>query len=353
MKAQTRVIAPSLEAIMGYSVDAWLRRFRQLPDVIIGLVGERGSGKSLSGAMIALRGYAFHGEPIFSNMDIKMTVSISDEQAQAFGLEGGGEIKYEAQHLDRMDFLSLSDEYGGGCLFFDEFNLEFGEARRSASNINLITDRAIQQLRKMKSALIYTVINEMYVDNRIRDNTDIFIRCYDTAFKPKNICAGMEQGVTFEWYLYPMTARFAGHGNTYNETHRAIGPIPLNLKPYWGVIDTYEKQARGQIRYTQPVLSGVPLSGDEGSGTGSARSDRWAWLDKKIDDFYAHHAGEGDTIEILSDDMRREFGVEENLWPTVVKKLRAKPRCRGMEKVGRDPTRFKIPNRALVSSLSL
>ena len=341
------VVAQSLDELIKHGVRALLRRYHLNRDWIIGLVGERGSGKSLGGANIALRDFMMNGEPCWSNMQIKMQVDVDDQVAAYYGVKGGSKI-YEAGHIDKQAFLALDSQYEGGCLFFDEFNLEYGEARRSSANVNLMTDRAIQQLRKMQCGLVYTVLNEMYVDTRIRENTDIFIRCSDVAFNPLNLQGKMEQGVVFEWLLYAMSTKFAGNGMTYADTKKPIGPIKMQLKHIWDAIDTMERQAAGMTKYTDSK-SLIPLHLPEDPVVVQDR-DKWGWLDERLTKFYENHALDGDFIEILSSQFKAELGIPDDWWGTTMVKIRQ--RVKNIETSGygtaRRPTVYKIPNKVLV-----
>ncbi len=351
---ETRLIAHSLEDIVQHAVRAFFRRMHINRDWIIGLVGERGSGKSLSGANIAIRDFMMTvdpktglTEPCWSNMKIRMDVKIDDETAQACGLPAGGEVSYASQLIDKQAFLALDERYQGGVFFFDEFNLEYGEARRSVANVNLLTDRAIQQLRKLQSGLIYTVINEMYVDVRIRENTDIFIKCSDVAFKPDNLRQSMPQGHVFEWMVYPMSQRVAGIGNTYADTKKPIGPIQITMRDQWDMIDTYERQAQGRLKYTDSrELEHVHVKQDPAVVT---ERDRWGWLDGRISQFFAGHAGDGPVIELTSQEFAHEIGVSMEDWPAVVKQVYKRlPSVDVRRGAGRGrPTKYIIPNREL------
>jgi len=349
MATAIKLTAPSLEAIIGQNVAALFRRFHLNRDVIIGLVGDRGSGKSLGGANISLRDYGFSQEPIFSNMQMALNINVPDAVANIYGIHGG-QVKYTAETVDKQTFLQLDERYEGGCFFFDEFNLEYGEARRSAANVNLMTDRAIQQLRKLQCALIYTVIDEMYVDVRIRDNTDMFIRCIDTAFKPENLRNKMQQGVAFEWTIYPMSVRLFGIGNTYTVNKKPIGPIPVVLKDMWGSIDTMERQAVGQTKYSQAVKTLLPVEMTEDPRT-IRRRDKTAWLDERLKTFFDNHANDGDEIEIPSSDFRQELGIAKSDWPNTVKLLYELLPNLDTKGAGskHNPTRYIMPNRILIT----
>jgi len=354
MTIETKLQAPSVDSsepltlkkVIQHTVRALFRRYHLNRDWIIGLVGDRGSGKSLGGGNIAIRDFAMNDEPLWSNMQIGLGIFVPQEFAVGFGLESGL-VVYKSDYIDKQAFLALDGRYEGGCLFFDEFNLEYGEARRASANVNLMTDRAIQQLRKLQCGLIYTVLNEMYVDNRIRENTDLFIRCSDVAFKPENLRQKMKQGVEFEWLLYPMSTRLFGIGRTYPETGKAIGPIPMTMGHLWGSIDTLERQAVGKTKYTD-TKELIQLQINEDPKVLQDRN-KWGWLDERLNKFYEKHAKDGDTIEISSNELRNELGVEKPQWPYVVSKLYDK--IPDMDSKGNgsrsSPTRFSIPNRIL------
>jgi hypothetical protein len=274
LENQTQV--PSLEAIVASRVRALLRRFHLSPDWIIGLVGERGSGKSLSGANIAIRDYGMSGAKLWSNMKMKLTVDVSDEVAGCYGAKGG-DVTYEAETIDRNALLRLDSRFEGGHIFLDEINLEYGEARRSSSNVNLNTDTLIQQLRKFRCGLTYTVIDEMFVDVRIRENTDVFITCKDTAAYARNLNKHKPQGHEFEWIIQPMTWRLLGDEYSFKNTGKSIGPIPINMRQLWGTIDTMERQARNRSKYTEMGKDLLPIELGESPAVSKAKS-QMGWL---------------------------------------------------------------------------
>jgi len=340
-----KTIADSLEDIVKHTVRALFRRYHLNRDWIIGLVGERGSGKSIGGGNIAVRDFAMNGEPLWSNMQIGLGVEVQEETTRQFGLKPGLVI-YKSEYIEKQSFLALDSRYEGGCLFFDEFNLEYGEARRSSANVNLMTDRAIQQLRKLQCGLIYTVLSEMYVDTRIRENTDLFIRCSDVAFKPENLRQKMRQGVQFEWLLYPMSTKLFGLGQTYAETNKAIGPIQITMGYLWDSIDTYERQAEGRMKYTDSKEL-IPIQMTEDPVVVRERNE-WGWLDERLTKFLDNHANDGEFIEIVSCDWCKELGVAKERWGPVVNKIKLK--WPSVEDRGSGFYRrvFTIPNRVLV-----
>jgi hypothetical protein len=143
-----------LRLIVGLKLDPILRRQHLKREVIIGLVGLRGDGKSGSGAVIALLDYMLNNNPVWSNMAIRTAIRVEDETAISMThgvLHHGGVVTYTSQELDKEGLLRFDPSYHEGCYFIDEINMEFAEARRSMSNTNLFMDRVAQQLRKYKN----------------------------------------------------------------------------------------------------------------------------------------------------------------------------------------------------------
>lgn len=347
IETETIKSGPSLDDLVAVSVRALLRRFHLNRDWIIGLIGERGAGKSLGGANIVVRDFAMSGEPIWSNMNIGLQVGVPDTLSYPLLGIPGGTVTYQSEYIEKQRFLALDSRYENGCLMFDEFNLEYGESRRSSANVNLMTDTAIQQLRKISCGLVYTVLNESYVDVRIRENTDVFIKCFDVAMKSNNLTAKMQQGVTFEWLIYAMSPRLCGHGNTYSETKKPFGPYRVTLKDWWDTIDTYEKQAKGARNYSKidmPEKTLIPLDIKEDPETIRYRYD-WGWLDDGLNRFLKAHRDDGDIIEITSQEFAEELGVDKNRWGAIVAQITR--RIPNMEWRGHGwrGKRYIIPNR--------
>ena len=66
-----------LRLIVGLKLDPILRRQHLKREVIIGLVGLRGDGKSGSGAVIALLDYMLNNNPVWSNMAIRTAIGLT------------------------------------------------------------------------------------------------------------------------------------------------------------------------------------------------------------------------------------------------------------------------------------
>lgn len=349
MEISRIVIAHSLNEIVRHSVRALIRRYHLSRDWIIGLTGLRGSGKSIGAANIVLRDFAMNDEPIWSNQDMRLNVKVDDMTARYCGMAGGGIVTYQAQPLEKAEFLNLDSRYEGGCVHIDEPNIEYGESRRSGTNTNLATDTVVQQLRHLQCGLVYSVINEMFVDLRIREATDLFIRCSDVALGADNLRAKMAQGHVFEWELYAMTARVAGNENTYANTHKPLYTHQITMRDLWGVIDTRESQRQTQKYSGAKELLPVEL---KEKPEAVEEKNQWAWLYLKLEQFYQKHERDGEWIEILSNEFRQEIGVTPDLWGYTVRKIRET--IPGIITRGKgtavNPTYYYIPNRILVPS---
>jgi hypothetical protein len=241
-----------LKKIVGLELKPIFKRQHLNREVIIGLVGLRGDGKSGSGAVIALLDYLMNGEPVWSNMAIGVSITVDDATARKWTngtMKHGGTVTFRSQPLDKEGLLRFDPRYNHGCYFVDEINMEFAESRRAMSNTNLYMDRVAQQLRKYQNSLIYTVINEMFVDSRIRELTDIFIRCEDTALSMEGLAARKPTGVDFKWTIYPMSGYMLGREQSYYVTKRPLSPVYLHFEPWRGIYNDKLAQAQGKMKY--------------------------------------------------------------------------------------------------------
>lgn len=342
--------AHSLHSIVKHSVRALIRRYHLNRDWIIGLIGTRGSGKSLGAANIAVRDFMMDGDKCWSNMQICHTVKVPDQVAKHYGLDEGGEIEYKSEYIKKKDFLALDERYRDGILVFDEFNIEYGEARRSIANINLMTDRAIQQLRKLRCGLIYTVLDEMYVDPRIRENTDVFIKCVDTALNPGALREHKTQGKDFEWLIFPITARYIGNGRTFAETKQKVGPIPMEMGSLWNIIDTYERQGVGATKYGETLMPVQVQEDEDTKKTKDVIKRVTIW--KNI--IYNNHLDEGDYVYLDSRQISKEIGVDVRGWGKIAADFNQAD-YDFLDKISEDgesPARYRIRNHEKQSVLS-
>lgn len=196
----------------------------------IGIIGPRGSCKSIAASAMGIMDYLIPGYKLISNMNVRYAVKLGDLLAI-----------YESAELDKMELLKFNFEDNVAALI-DEVNIEFSEARRSMTNRNLIFNKLLQQLRKRAMNLIYTVQHEMWIDNRLRWQTDIFIKTKDVCLKPGGIYLPYDFGEYASWKIYDMMGIF-GQG-TYPETMKpVIEDWRFHAKRWWGTFDT--KQIQG------------------------------------------------------------------------------------------------------------
>lgn len=265
-----------LKKIMPFELPALFRRAHLNRPFMLGLVGDIGSGKSVGGGLVALLDYMLAGDPCFANLDLKANFEISDEAAALYGVKGGT-VTYESKILDKHKFLRFDPEYANGVFFTHEFNIWLADARRSTSNLNLETNDVAQELRKLNSAWIYDCVNEMFVDVRVRDATDIFIQTSDTAFTPTGMARKQKQGIEFEWWITAMTKKGAAIIDF--EKGKPKGPIYIQGKQLWGIIDTNKKERREKYK-TQIGRTDIGMEMAEDASIVAERA-QWSWLDKK------------------------------------------------------------------------
>lgn len=243
-----------------------------------GLIGPKGDGKTFGAAIILLVDYMLDDKPVWSNFNITCTFEIDDETARQFDLSNGGVVTYQSLPLDREALLRFDPMYHDGALGLDEINVEFAEARRTSSNVNLFFDGIGQQARHANLSAIYTTISEMWVDTRIRqDLTDIFIKTEDLALSPEGLWLKKPPGVKFKWTIFGMSRSFTGE--SYYATGRpAVPPVYINAKIFHGLFDTKEKQT-GKGKYTIDFKKRI--TGEftvEKSPAVVKEYDDWGWL---------------------------------------------------------------------------
>lgn len=254
------------------------------PDWKIGFVGDPGDCKSITGTKLFIRDFMLHGVKCYSNMAIKVTVRIPDSNyyCQKYGIPGG-EVVYQTLEFDKYALFRFDERYRKSAIFVDEMNLEMAEARRSSSNLNLNTNKVGQELRHLEAALIYTVINEYWVDSRIRDLTDVFIRTQDTALDAENLEMRKTPGEVARLMLYAMSRKL--NGTTFNKTNEGYGPFYVHVRDMWEAYFTHQIQASQSLKYGIDMKPKMAMDVDVQS-TPEHRMvvDEWGWLNKVADE---------------------------------------------------------------------
>jgi hypothetical protein len=295
-----------LRLIPGKVMPPWFRIHSHLNrELIIGLIGFRGDGKSGSGASIVLNDFMFAGIPVWSNMAINCDLTIDDEIARRFGLNYGGVANFATEPLNKSALLALDERYSNGCIFGDEVNVDYSQVRRGMSNDNVDFNMVCQQLRHLGTSLVYTVIDEMFIDSQLRYATDVFIKCEDTALSADGLAAKKPGGIDFKWTVYPMSGYLLGRENSYYATQRPLDPMYFHFARFRGIYDTKEFQRKTHRIKTKGngLEAEVQVTPDKEL---HENIDEWAWLAQKAEQLKA--AG---IQEMLPAELWSYLGVRE------------------------------------------
>lgn len=199
--------------------------------------------------------YLVPGYQVISNMALKWGLQIGDDL-----------LTYNSQDLDKAALLKFDIERQS-TVIIDEVNIEFSEARRAITNRNLIFNKIMQQLRKRELNVIYTVQHEMWIDTRLRWQTDMYIKCQDICLKPGGLFLPFDLGEILEWRIYDMRGWL--NQGAYQETGEPITGWRFPGKPWFDTYDTLEIQGEDELTYGQsPHIK--------------EQIDKWGWLDALV-----------------------------------------------------------------------
>ena len=139
--------------------------------MIYGIIGGQGSGKSILLTRIMLQDI-FGGNKVFSNMKI----NIKDKsKADNFFV------------LSSIKDLLENDDIKHSSVCIDEANLWGLDSRNSGKKENIrISTELCQQIRKRHINFYYTTQRFGKVDKRLRDETDVILRCEKYRLIDKN-----------------------------------------------------------------------------------------------------------------------------------------------------------------------
>lgn len=265
-------------------------------DLIIGFIGSRGGGKSSSAAVTSLVDFDLDGCQVFSNMQVGLDILVSEQNIRDFSSDFGysmtgvpeGIYHFRTKPLDLARLLLFDPEYVGGCLLVDEINVEFSEARRSMSNTNLLSNRVVQELRHLQCSMLYTSLSEMYVDSRIRENTDGFCKCLDLANTPSGISTNKKTGEDFSWKGYYMDSCF--NGESYYNTNKVAFEAVLHFTPWQGIHSTLQYQGQDMKKFgidlknasRKDILPGMDIK--QAPAVDEFR-EKWGWLADLVEQY--------------------------------------------------------------------
>lgn len=208
--------------------------------LVLGLIGPRGSGKTVGMVAIGSLEWLLRGEQVWSNVPFAIKVTYGDCKRV-----------YSSMPLEQLDLLDLAGGLRGGLAIVDEANMTFAEAGRAMSGANLDFGYAIQQLRKRGLSVIWTCQGWGWIDNRLRWQTDLVISCRD-SFLTDSHSEGI--GARSKWIVSDLSSMTGQFGSDYAESHRFISQFEVWRgefwnKPFWAAYDT--DQLQGGEGYVQ------------------------------------------------------------------------------------------------------
>lgn len=209
-------------------------------ELVMGLIGPRGSGKSVGGSAITIADYLLDQRQCWSNMPIELRVQYRD-----------AEKVFTTDTLDKaalLDLAHIDENYTDGLIFVDEMTMELSEARRSGSRKSLFFDYVLGQIRKLRLNLLYTCQSEMEVDYRLRSTqTDIFIKCADAAYHEGRARPQVgDIGHHSNWVCYDTSGTITGKiGRTAEQC--VFRKLRFWNTPFWHCFNTYLRQGRDDV----------------------------------------------------------------------------------------------------------
>jgi hypothetical protein len=145
------------------------RSFNLFRDMMIGINGARGAGKSTTNTFLAMKKMRM-GKPCWSNVPISFYVLEAD----------GSRTYYESMPLDVEKFSNFSPELRRGVVSIQELQY-YVEARTSGRLQNRMMSYGIMQIRKTANSFFYDVQDPSWVDKRFGWSNDCDIECTDAS----------------------------------------------------------------------------------------------------------------------------------------------------------------------------
>jgi len=189
-------------------------------EYVVGFVGHRGGGKSVALCYLALVALA-SGRKVFANMPI-----------------GGdfAEGRYDASPLDTNELYSFGQSLQNSVTIIDEMQFTV-DARESQTNKNKLMNWLTTQIRKKELSIAYSVQDFMWVDTRVRFQTDILVQCSDLFHTPWGRENHLRRGVEINLKFFDLSGVMTGvparvSGRPYHE-------INLYAKPLWSMYNSF------------------------------------------------------------------------------------------------------------------
>jgi hypothetical protein len=212
------------------------RGFNLMRDMMVGITGPRGAGKSNTNTFLAIKKMRM-GKPCWSNVPISFFVREED----------GGLTYYESMPLDVEKFSNFSPELRNGVVSIQELQY-YVEARTSGRLQNRSMGYGIMQIRKTANSFFYDVQDQSWVDKRFGWSNDTDIECKDAAKLNIEIDGELPPGMFDEWgYLKEGAVSLwkiwdtsgISTGIPAKESHEPIGEFQFDSWWFWGASPTH------------------------------------------------------------------------------------------------------------------
>lgn len=235
------------------------RGYLKALSIVIGLLGMRGSGKSVGAAAIAILDFLLDGKTVWSNMGIELAVRYRD-----------CEKIFASEPLDKASLMDINDFeqlYANGLVIVDEINIEIGDAKRSMSNSMLWFDFALQEVRKRHMNVMYQLQSEDWAGNRTQFQTDIYVTCKDAAFKPGIPPKAHNIGRLSHWKIHDMSGVITGEIKYADKFRHKVEPFREHdfwNTPFWNCYNTGQFQKHDKFDPTKAkTADSQPFTIDE------------------------------------------------------------------------------------------
>ncbi len=188
--------------------------------------GPRGAGKTEYMTYIAEKAAYLYDRRIISNYPIKLLLVYR---------KGGSKI-IESEPLDLGKLLMFDADYQDVIICLDEAPQIINRLATMTWK-NRLLDLWIQQIRKARASFLYAAQNENWVDNELRWQTDIMVKCRD--FSRRYPAAGYKHGAMISVQMLDKSGQWTGY--SYEERPRIVKQKRVLLEPIWGTFDTYHE----------------------------------------------------------------------------------------------------------------
>lgn len=258
--------------------------------LVIGLIGHRGAGKTASAAFILFFDYLLRQKPVFSNVPLDAVVRYRDI-----------EIELHSQPWKVGDNLAEKASENGGAVFLDEINMVAAEGSRYMAGANLEWANALQQVRKFGLDVLWTCQSWSWVDSRTRWQTDFLLEVRD-ALNSKEynaVCPGDKA----LWSVYALSGLTGDFDLSYETNHRYITQYETWtgmqwIRPIWPLYPT--KMRQGEVSYLDEFKK---------SKTAARREQEYDFMVAREMPLRKFVENMGDFDSIMSSDLWRIVGI--------------------------------------------